>query len=83
MRYNGSGNESDSKWKRKWDQLEVFGIEEFVRTPTIYCCCVTGESLSRKTYSEEDFIHIYEIVEDLYSVDNVRPDIDPDKGVRS
>ena len=49
------------------DQLEMFSIEEFV----------PADHLLRKIDSAVDFIHIYDLVEDLYCKDNGRPSIDP------
>ena len=49
------------------DQLEMFSIEEFV----------PADHLLRKIDSAVDFIHIYDLVEDLYCKDNGRPSVDP------
>ncbi len=49
------------------DQLEMFSIEEFV----------PADHLLRKINSAVDFIHIYDLVEDLYCKDNGRPSVDP------
>ena len=49
------------------DQLEMFSIEEFV----------PADHLLRKIDMAVDFIHIYDLVEDLYCKDNGRPSIDP------
>ena len=50
------------------DQLEMFSIEDFV----------PADHLLRKIDSAVDFIHIYDLVEDLYSKDNGRPSVDPE-----
>lgn len=49
------------------DQLEMFSIEDFV----------PADHLLRKIDSAVDFIHIYDLVEDLYCKDNGRPSVDP------
>ena len=49
------------------DQLEMFSIEEYV----------PADHLLRKIDSAVDFIHIYDLVEDLYCKDNGRPSVDP------
>ena len=49
------------------DQLEMFSIEEFV----------PSDHLLRKIDRAVDFIHIYDLVEDLYCKDNGRPSVDP------
>ena len=49
------------------DQLEMFSIEDFV----------PSDHLLRKIDSAVDFIHIYDLVEDLYCKDNGRPSVDP------
>ena len=49
------------------DQLEMFSIEEFV----------PADHLLRKIDMAVDFIHIYDLVEDLYCKDNGRPSVDP------
>lgn len=50
------------------DQLEMFSIEDFV----------PADHLLRKIDSAVDFIHIYDLVEDLYCKDNGRPSVDPE-----
>ena len=49
------------------DQLEIFSIENFV----------PADHLLRIIDSAVDFIHIYDLVEDLYCKDNGRPSVDP------
>ena len=57
-----------AKNKENREQVEIFSIEEFVPT----------DHLLRKIDSAVDFTHMYDIVEDLYCVDNGRSSIDPD-----
>lgn len=45
----------------------MFSIEDFV----------PADNLLRKIDSAVDFIHIYDLVEDLYCKDNGRPSVDP------
>lgn len=49
------------------EQIEIFSIEKFV----------PADHLLRKIDSAVDFTNIYDIVEDLYCLDNGRPSIDP------
>lgn len=55
------------KHRENREQVEIFSIEEFV----------PSEHLLRKIDRAVDFTHIYEIVEDLYCLENGRPSIDP------
>lgn len=54
------------KGRENREQSEIFSIEEFV----------LSEHLLRKIDSTVDFTHIYEIIEDLYCSDKIRPSID-------